>query len=134
MKGTEGSNPFVRPGDIISLPEADQIFVYGHVNSPRAIPLKDKPITISRAVAIAGGPSRDAKTSRIRIIRNGVGDQKQEIYVDLRAIEKRKASDIVLLPNDIVDVPSSAGKTILSALTGAIAPALTQVPIRAIGP
>jgi polysaccharide export outer membrane protein len=132
MKGTEGSNPFVKPGDIISLPEADQVFVYGHVNSPRAIPLKDKPITISRAVAIAGGPARDARTSKVRIIRQGNGEDKHEIIVDLGAIEKRRMPDILLMPNDIVDVPSSIGKTILTALTGAIAPAISNVPIRAI--
>src|SRR5204863_4577899 len=48
LKGKQGSNPFVRPGDIISLPEADQVFVIGHVTQPRAIALKDKAITVSK--------------------------------------------------------------------------------------
>lgn len=133
LKGKEDSNPFVQPGDIVQLPEADQVFVVGYVMSPRAIPLKDKSITVSRAVAMAGGPQRESKTSKIKIVRQlGDGSQKQEIIVDLGAIEKQKAVDIVLLPDDIVEVPSSTGKMILSALTGSLAPMVTQGAIRAI--
>ena len=132
LRGTEGANPFVQPGDIISLPEADQVWVVGHVLQPRAIALKDKTITLSRAIAMAGGPQRDSKTSRIRIVRQTNDGRKQEIIVDLGAIEKQKAEDIALLPNDIVEVPASAGKTFLQALQGAIAPTLTNGSIRAI--
>lgn len=133
LKGKEGANPFVQPGDIISLPDADQVFVVGYVYQPRSIALKDKPITISRAIAMAGGPQREAKTSRIRIVRQASdGEQKQEIIVDLRAIQREKAEDIALLPNDIVEVPSSTGKVLFNALTGAIAPVLSQGAVRVI--
>lgn len=133
LKGVGNSNPFVHPGDIVSLPEADQVFVVGYVNSPRPIPLKDKTITVSRAIAMAGGPQRDAKTSKITIVRQlGDGEKKQELLVDLKAIQKEQAEDVVLLPNDIVQVPSSTGKMIFSALTGALAPAMTQGVVRAI--
>jgi polysaccharide export outer membrane protein len=133
LKGKEGSNPFVQPGDIVSLLEADQVFVIGHVNVPQAIFLRDQPITISRAIAIAGGPSRDASTSRVRIIRqvNG-GDGKQEILVDLKAIQKQKAADILLLPDDIVEVGASTGKTILGILTGVVPAVVSQGVVRAI--
>lgn len=133
LKGKEGANPFVQAGDVVSLPEADQVFVVGYVYQPRSIPLKDKPITISRAIAMAGGPQREAKTSKIRIVRQTAdGEKKQEIMVDLRAIERQKAEDIALLPNDIVEVPSSAGKVLFNAITGSIAPALSQGAIRVI--
>jgi polysaccharide export outer membrane protein len=133
LKGKEGANPFVRAGDIVSIPEADQVFVVGNVISPRAIPLKDQRITVTRAIAMAGGPQRDSKTSRVRIVRTlPNSDEKQEIFVDLKAVEKRKAEDIVLLANDIVDVPISTGKSIMRAITGTIAPTLTQLPIRVI--
>ena len=133
LKGKEGSNPSVQPGDIVSLLEADQVFVIGHVNAPQAIFLRDQPITILRAIAIAGGPARDAGTSRVRIIRqiNG-GDGKQEILVDLNAIQKQKASDILLLPDDIVEVGGSTGKTILGILTGVVPAVVSQGMVRAI--
>jgi polysaccharide export outer membrane protein len=132
LKGKVEANPFVAPGDVVQVPQADQVFVVGHVFSPRAIPLQDKTITVSRAIAMAGGPQRDSKTGRIRIVRQADGDAKQVIFVDLKAIEDHNAVDVALLPNDIVEVPSSTGKVILSTLQGAIVPIATQAPIRAI--
>jgi polysaccharide biosynthesis/export protein len=132
LSGLEAANPFVTPGDILSVPEAEQVFVVGYVYQPKAIPLKDKLITVSNAVAMAGGPQREAKASRVRVIRQTSNGVKQEIIVDLKAISKQQAVDIALLPNDIVEVPSSTGKMILNALTGAIAPTLSQGTVRAI--
>jgi polysaccharide biosynthesis/export protein len=133
LKGREGSNPLVRPGDIIEIAEADMVYVVGHVISPRAIALQDKPITLSRAIAMAGGPQPTGKTDRIRIVRQmGEGETKTEIYVNLKAIESQQAEDIALLPNDIVEVGSSTGKTILGILTGAISPAISSGVVRAI--
>jgi protein involved in polysaccharide export with SLBB domain len=107
--------------------------VLGHVNSPGPIALKDRTVTISKAIAIAGGPSRDGKTSDIKIIRQlSDADLKKEIVVDLAAIKKQKAEDIILLPNDVVEVGASTGKTILNMLTGAVPSAVTQGAVRAI--
>jgi polysaccharide export outer membrane protein len=128
----EGANPFMQPGDIIFVPEADQVFVVGSVYKPLSIPLKDKPITVSRAIAMAGGALREAKTSKVRIVRDAGNGQKQEIILDLKAVEKQRAPDVALLPNDIVAVPSSTGKVIFASLTGAIVPVLSQTSIRAI--
>jgi len=133
LKGKEEANPFVQAGDIIRLPEADQVFIIGHVNMPKVIPLRDKTITVSWAIAMAGGAARDGKTSRVRIIRQSPdGETKQEIFVDLGAIEKRKAEDIALIPNDIVEVGSSTSKTILGILTGSVPGVLSQGVIRVI--
>lgn len=133
LKGKEGANPFIQPGDVISLPEADQVFVVGYVYQPRSISLKDKPITVSRAIAMAGGPQRDASTGNVRIVRQaGDGKNRQEIPVDLKAIMKQKAEDITLLPNDIVEVGSSSGKQILNILTGTLPAVLSQGVIRVI--
>jgi polysaccharide biosynthesis/export protein len=131
LNGVDGSNPFIMPGDVISLPEADLVFVVGYVYQPRSIPLKDKTITVSRAVAMAGGPQRDASTSSVRIVRQN-GDVKQEIPVDLKAIQKLKAEDVVLLPNDIVQVGSSTSKTLLGILTGAMPSMISNGAIRVI--
>jgi hypothetical protein len=122
----------VQPGDIVQLPEADQVYVIGHVVQPRAIVLKDKVITVSWAIAMAGGAARDGKTSNIRIIREVDGGGKQEILVDLKAIRKRQAEDIALVPNDIVEVGASTSKTILSILQGAVPGAISQGVIRVI--
>jgi polysaccharide export outer membrane protein len=64
MEGAQGSNPFVRPGDIITVPEADQVFVVGNVLRPSTIPLKES-ITVSQAIAMSGGTMPDTKSNRV---------------------------------------------------------------------
>ena len=100
------ANPFVRPGDLVQVPAADQVFVIGNVLRPLAIPLKE-PLTVSRAIAMAGGTAPSTKKDKVKIIRQVPGSGKQEINVDLKAIQKNQAEDVALLANDIVDVPIS---------------------------
>lgn len=132
LQGLPEANPFVRPGDIVQVPEAAQIFVVGNVLKPSAIPLKE-PLTVSKAVAMAGGTAPNTKRDKVRIIRQVPGKTtKQEITVDLSAIEKNRAEDVALLPNDIVDVPVSGAKRILSSLIGSIVPSVSSLPVRVI--
>ena len=132
LRGDEKANPYLENGDIVTLPEADQVYVVGNVMQPRSIPLKE-PITVSRAIAMSGGLNKDTKTERIRVIRQEPGSTtKKEIYVNLGAIEKKRAEDIALAPNDIIDVPVSGTKSLLRSLVGGIAPAVSQTPVRVI--
>lgn len=132
LRGVPEANPFVRPGDIVQVLDADQVYVVGNVLRPTIIPLKE-PITVSRAIAMAGGTAPSTKRDKVRIVRQTPGSAtKQEIFVDLGAIEKRKAEDLTLLANDIVDVPISGTKSFLRSLVGSIAPAVSQMPVRVI--
>ena len=132
LKGLAEANPYMRPGDIVSVPAADLVFVLGNVLKPSAIPLKE-PLTVSRAIAIAGGPAPSTKRDKIRILRQLPGStQKQEIFVDLKAIEKNKAEDVALMANDVVDVPISGTKSILRSLLGTVVPTISQLPVRVI--
>ncbi|HEX7721965.1 MAG TPA: polysaccharide biosynthesis/export family protein [Pyrinomonadaceae bacterium] len=132
MHGLPEANPILRAGDIVVVPEGAQAYVVGNVLKPSTIPLRE-PTTVSRAIAMAGGTGMSSRKERVRIVRQIPGSQiKQEIYVDLTAVEKRKAEDIILLPNDIVDVPTSGTKSFLRSLMGAVAPAMSQVPARII--
>jgi len=130
MRGEEKANPYVEPGDIITLPEADQVYVIGNVYSPKTLPLRE-PITVSRAVAMAGGPLRDSKTDRVHIVRQQQGGE-AEIFVDLKKIASKQAPDVLLQPNDIVEVRESASKSMIRSLLGVVAPAMGQLPVRVI--
>lgn len=133
LLGQADSNPYVRPGDIISVLAADQIYVIGNVIKPSAIPLKE-PTTISRAIAMAGGLGPDGKKSKVHIVRQqpGPNGAKTDFYVDLSAIDKRKAEDVALQANDIIEVPTSTTKNILHSLMGVVAPTVTQGAVRVI--
>ena len=132
LHGLPEANPFVQAGDIVSVPLADQVFVLGNVLKPSAIPMKE-PLTVSRAIAIAGGTAPSTKKNKVRILRQLPGStKKQEIYVDLTAIEKNKAEDVALVANDVVDVPISGTKSILRSLLGTVVPTISQLPVRVI--
>lgn len=126
------ANPFVRPGDVITLIEAEQVFVVGNVYRPSAIALKE-PVTVSGAIAMSGGVLPATKSEKIRIIRQVPGSMnKTEIAVDLNAIKKHQAQDIALQAGDIVEVPTSTGKSVLRSLAGIIAPTASMTAIQVI--
>ena len=132
LLGDPKANPYLESGDIVTVPEADQVYVIGNVYTPLTIPLKE-PMTVSRAIAMAGGTRQDTKKDKIRVVRQEPGSSiKKEMIVDLVAIEKKRAEDVSLMPNDIIDVPLSEGKSLLRGLVTGGTQAMTQLPIRAI--
>jgi polysaccharide biosynthesis/export protein len=130
LQGDPRANPYIQAGDIITVPEANLVYVVGNVYTPLTIPLKE-PITLSRAVAMAGGVKQDSKKDKVRIVRQEPGAAtSREIVVDLTAIEKKRADDVALMPNDIIDVPTSGSKSFLRGLLGTVAPSVAQLPVR----
>ena len=133
LRGDEQANPYLQPGDVITLPEAKEAYVVGNVLRPGPVMLKDDNLTVTRAVAMAGGLMPDTKKDKVRVIRvDANGGSRQEIPVDLAAIDKHKAEDITLRPNDIVDVPVSGGKRLLRSIVGGGVTSAAQLPIRVI--
>lgn len=126
LRGDDASNPYVEPGDIITVPEAQQVFVVGNVFKPTAISMKEK-ITVAQAIAMAGGAMADSKKDRVRILRQVNNSMtKTEMVIDLDAISKNRAADVELQANDIVEVPTSSGKRFFRGLLGAVAPSVTR--------
>jgi polysaccharide export outer membrane protein len=132
LQGDPKSNPYLEAGDIVTLPEADQVYVVGNVFMPLTIALKE-PITLTRAIAMAGGLKQDTSKDKIRILRQEPGTTiRKEITVDLSAIEKKRSEDLTLAPNDIIDVPTSAGKSFLRSLVQGVVPSVSQLPVRVV--
>jgi polysaccharide export outer membrane protein len=132
LQGDPKSNPYLETGDIVTLPEADQVYVVGNVFMPLTIPLKE-PITLTRAIAMAGGLRQDTRKDKIRVLRQEPGTTiRKEIVVDLSAIEKKSSEDLALAPNDIIDVPTSAGKSFLRSLIQGVGPSVGQLPVRVV--
>ena len=132
LQGDPKSNPYLEAGDIVTLPEADQVYVVGNVFMPLTISLKE-PITLTRAIAMAGGLKQDTRKDKIRVLRQEPGTTiRKEITVDLSAIEKKRSEDLALAPNDIIDVPTSAGKSFLRSLIQGVVPGVGQLPVRVV--
>lgn len=134
MNGGAAANLFVEPGDIISVPEADQVFLTGGVMRPGPMALRQA-TTLLDAIGMAGGFYPDAAKNRIRVLRQVAGskERKEEIY-DYEAIQKRKAKDVVLQANDLIEVPSSTAKSMGRGLMGLVVPTLGQLPLRVVRP
>ncbi len=72
LRGDAQANPYVRPGDIVTVLVAEQVYIIGNVNRPGAIQLKE-PVTISRAIVMAGGTAPNTDTGKVRIHRQAPG-------------------------------------------------------------
>jgi len=132
LRGDPKANPYLEANDVVTLPDADQVYVVGNVYTPLTIPLIE-PITLSRAVAMAGGLKQDSKKDKIRIVRQEPGSSaRTEILVDLSAIEKKRADDVALVANDIIEVQTSSGKALLRSLIGGAGQSISNLPIRII--
>jgi protein involved in polysaccharide export with SLBB domain len=104
-RGEDKSNPLVRGGDIIVVLDSEPIYVTGYVIHPLAVPSKG-PITLTQAMALAGGVTKNSKIDQIRIYRQPAGSTQQTlVVVDWKAITKRGAADLILQPYDVVEVP-----------------------------
>jgi len=101
-------------GDVINIPVSGKIFVGGEVKSPGGFPLKGKRLTLSQAIALAGGLGPKAAGSGTRIFRyTGNGPGKEIRSANIYAIEKGQEEDLQLKENDIVIVPMSGTKAFL---------------------
>ena len=102
-RGDDRANPYVLPGDSVTVPEVGVAYITGNVAHPRPIPL-DRPITLTQAIEMAGGLLTDSLTNRVRIFRGSCSELKVLAF-DLKAIKKRRAEDVVIQPYDIIEVP-----------------------------
>jgi polysaccharide export outer membrane protein len=91
----------VLPGDRLVIPEPKQVFVDGKVGKPGPYVYRDG-MTITQALATAGGASETANTTRVQI-RRGL----DRVIVNVRRILAGNAADMQLRPGDIVYVPES---------------------------
>jgi polysaccharide export outer membrane protein len=119
------SNIALFPGDTIIIPKVGSVFVLGYVKTPSAIPLSNNaPVTVLRALAMAGGVNYGAGLSKARIIRTTGDNQQVEIRLDLSKIMFGKQQDVALMSNDILLVPGNAFKAGMAAGGAGVAASL----------
>jgi polysaccharide export outer membrane protein len=102
LAGKKEANLQILGGDIITVVEAEPIYITGGVVNPKQIASRT-PITLSRAVASAGGLNKNASAGKVKIFRREGGETKA-IEADLERIKKGEAEDLILRAFDIVEV------------------------------
>lgn len=120
---------WMKPGDIVSVLDADVVFVYGSVGKPGEIRMKEA-LTLRQAIASAEGFTGSASKDNIRVLRQAPdGGDWIEYKYDLKEIDKGKVKDPVLSPNDIVAVSNDSVKSILQGLSRSVTGGLGNLPI-----
>lgn len=102
-------------GDILYVPfnRPNYYFVSGEVLNPGSFEMPPRrDLTISEALAFAGGPSKTAKASKGILVRYDGQGGRQELAVDFQAILEGKKPNFQVMPNDIIFVPGSQSKTL----------------------
>jgi polysaccharide biosynthesis/export protein len=128
LQGDLQSNPFIRPGDVVTIPEAEEAYVVGNVFKPSPISLK-MTTTVTQAIAMAGGVLPDSNVNRVRIIRQVPGASiKSERFISLKAINQHQAEDLTLLPGDIIEVQTLSGRKFLRTMLSSLGPAMANLP------
>jgi protein involved in polysaccharide export with SLBB domain len=102
LNGNKESNPQILSGDVVTVLEAEPIYITGGVNSPKQIAARSK-ITLSRAIDSAGGLTKEALENEVIIFRR-VGNETKIIEASLSKIKAEQTEDIVLQEFDIIDV------------------------------
>jgi protein involved in polysaccharide export with SLBB domain len=102
INGKKEANPQILSGDVINVLEAESVYVIGGVANPKQLSFRSQ-ITVSRAVASAGGLTKDALPQKITIFRRENKSTKI-IEADLDKIKANPAEDVVLQASDIIEV------------------------------
>ncbi len=133
-KGSEEANPIINPGDIIVVQDAAPIFIVGEVNAVGKLLLPEGGLPLTQAIAMVGGVRQGAKTKDIKIYRLKADSKDREIIaVNYDKIKKGEQKDVLLSPNDIVEVDKSKksiAQTILEIAGGSVRTLSTTLPTR----
>ncbi len=76
QSGALNENVTLHDGDVVFIPRAERIFVYGQVKVPGAYAIQDQ-MTVMQALALAGGLTERGSSRRLQIIRQVNGAKKQ---------------------------------------------------------
>lgn len=100
-------NVRLAPGDIVYVPAVEKIriFVGGAVKNPNLYEVpRDEPVTVLKAITLAGGTTERAAEKRVQILRTDEDGNRQTLIVNLRAVKRGKAEDPILRRDDVVFV------------------------------
>jgi polysaccharide export outer membrane protein len=135
LQGGEQNNPLIVAGDIVSVAPADVVnaYIQGNVRSAAVINLKE-PVTLTQAIAIAGGTSEGAQLDKVTIRRQIEGSINREVLlINVKEIKQGKRDDVLILPNDIIEVPGPTGvRKVFQDIFRSIVPSITNLPTRVI--
>ena len=90
------------------IPDVPSAIVSGAVKNPNMYEVpRNEPVTVLKAITLAGGTTDRAAEKRVQIMRTDENGVRVAFQVDLRKIKRGKAEDPILQRDDIVLVPEA---------------------------
>ena len=114
----------VHPGDIVQVQRAGIIYVLGAVNRPGGYVMQENgTLNVLQAISLASGTSVSASTGRIHLLRQNPDGQEMDIPIPYKKLTRGMHPDLQLQAKDILYVPTSTIKSILTNGQGILAAA-----------
>lgn len=106
----------LQPYDVVTVDRAELVYVSGEVTKIGGLELGERSsISVTQALALSGGFTKDANRAKARVLRPVMNtNRRAEIDIDLSGIYEGKVNDFPLLPNDVLYVPRSSERTVLT--------------------
>ena len=113
-------NAVLQGGDIVYVPRAPLIYVYGSVSNPGGFTLSQS-MRVLEVLALAGGLNgKTAAAGRCRLIRKSETGEQRTFKLNVTRIEQGKDPNLFLMEGDVLFVPKSGTKTVLAAISDAL--------------
>jgi len=108
----------VNPGDTVIVKRAGIVYVLGGVNRPGGYTMQESgELNVAEAISLAQGLAMQAKVSGLRVVQHDTTGRPIEIPISYNKIMDGKEKPLQLTAGDIVYVPISKTKAILSSTT-----------------
>jgi polysaccharide biosynthesis/export protein len=101
----------IEDGDVIVIPTRYPMvfYVLGDVERPGVFSLNNgERVTLSQALARAGGPTRSARPKQGMVVRYGEDGIRKDLTIDYEAIMKGEQRDLEIASADIIYIPGSS--------------------------
>jgi polysaccharide biosynthesis/export protein len=125
------NNIEIKQGDTIEVSKAGVVYVVGEVQHASGLIMdQGQTLSVMKAVALSGGTTRVAALDSAKIIRKDEKGNPVEVPIQLKKMFAGKAPDIDLVAEDILFVPTSAGKNAAFRGMEAVMQMVTGVSLR----
>ncbi len=120
-RGDDGSairGVMVRPGDTVMVKRAGIVYVLGAVNRPGGYAMQESgELNVAQAISLAQGLVLQAKVNGLRVVQHDASGNPIEVRVSYNKIMDGKEKPLQLAAGDIVYIPISKTKAVLSSTT-----------------
>jgi polysaccharide export outer membrane protein len=108
----------VRPGDTVIVKRAGIVYVLGGVNRPGGYAMQESgELNVAQALSLAQGLVLQAKVGGLRVVQHDAQGNPIEVHVSYKKMMDGKEKPLQLVAGDIVYVPISHAKAVLSSTT-----------------